>query len=665
MESPQRTPTAEDGPTLSISNKPNKSIASKLNKILNSSTVDDTRTKLALTSLSDIPGLDEASLRRNLRGTIEKKEVETNKKFLETFGKVVMQFDKLQSQAKRMQDTCTIMKQQLSRAESETTEVIEQANIMQEQSSAYSDQIAIIDKFIEKFSLSEQEISILNTPSEPVNDEFFVALDHLQQIHKDCQLLLTTKNQKAGREIMDSLAQYQENAYDKLYKWTQYESRLAFGGDIIDVSALMAKALKALMRRPVLFQTILDELAAARHDAVARAFLNALTRGGPGGTPRPIELQAPDPLRYVGDMLAWVHQACAGEKEMLESLFQKNNEKYQDTTGVIVQVSDTVDDLLECAMEGTCRPLKSRIEQVLVLQPNAITSYRLANLVQFYSVTLRKLMRKDASLERVLHEMTGLAYKHFFQTLNAQAERLREYTEPPGRNLAITPTVRGMITQLKEILASYDSSLIVVTNNTDNVPEYSFSEILDAIIEPLLHTCELSVVELKPIDQHIYLVNCLHYIQNVLFPYSFTEAKRESISVRLNDILNDIAMEEYNSLLSQAKLAEIKETLANKDPEIPLSSLPDMDTVSLTNALSKLDSSLVILSADVSPRLDKLASAQHYQHVQSAAIRLLLDTYSEISKAVQDPKNGYEDPDSILPRTVEDMEAIFSFCFTE
>lgn len=90
-----------------------------------------------------------------------------------------------------------------------------------------------------------------------------------------------------------------------------------------------------------------------------------------------------------------------------------------------------------------------------------------------------------------------------------------------------------------------------------------------------------------------------------------------------------------------------------------------MDTVSLTNALSKLDSSLVILSADVSPRLDKLASTQHYQHVQSVAIRLLLDTYSEISKAVQDPKNGYEDPDSILPRTVEDMEAIFSFCFTE
>jgi hypothetical protein len=101
----------------------------------------------------------------------------------------------------------------------------------------------------------------------------------------------------------------------------------------------------------------LDEIASARHDAVARAFINALTRGGPGGTPRPIELQAPDPLRYIGDMLAWVHQACAGEKEMLESLFQKNSDK-DNLTGITIQVSGTIDDLLDCAMDGTCRPLK-------------------------------------------------------------------------------------------------------------------------------------------------------------------------------------------------------------------------------------------------------------------------------------------------------------------
>ena len=45
--------------------------------------------------------------------------------------------------------------------------------------------------------------------------------------------------------------------------------------------------------------------------------------GGPGGAPRPIELQAHDPLRYVGDMLAWVHQALPAEREAAQALFGK------------------------------------------------------------------------------------------------------------------------------------------------------------------------------------------------------------------------------------------------------------------------------------------------------------------------------------------------------
>ncbi|KAI9268424.1 oligomeric Golgi complex subunit 6 [Helicostylum pulchrum] len=652
---------APDSPSLSISNKPNKPLASKLGKVLNSSASEDARIKAALTSLSNIPDLDESNLRRNLRGTIEKKEIETNKKFLSAFEKVVKQFECLETQMSQMENVCKDMKQRLINAESQTADMIEQADIMQEHSSACSTQIVVVDRFLEKFTLNENEIRILSVSSEPVNNEFFDALNHLQQIHSDCQILLTTKNQTAGREIMEAMALYQENAYDKLYKWTQYESRTSFGGDSIDVSSLMTKALRALMKRPVLFQTILDEVASARHDAVARAFVNALTRGGPGGTPRPIELQAPDPLRYIGDMLAWIHQACASEKEMLESLFQRNVEQYQDLSGITVRVTDTISDLLDCAMEGTCRPLKSRMEQVLLLQPGAITSYKVANLIQFYTVTLCKLMRKNATLERVLYEMTELAYKYFFKTLNAQADRLMQSTEPPNRSLSVTRTVREMTIQLKEILASYDSSLIVATNSTEGFPEFDFSETLDAIIEPLLNTCELSVGRLGKIEQNIYMVNCLYHIQTVMIPYDFTKQKRENITERMNDLLSEIASEEYHALLKQAGLTEIKEMIATKDDETPLSSLPNMDANSLTNAMAKFDSFLVLISADVSPQLEKLSSTQHCQKVQSGAIRLLLDTYREISSEIQDPKNGYEDPEDILPRTVQDMEAIFSF----
>jgi len=56
---------------------------------------------------------------------------------------------------------------------------------------------------------------------------------------------------------------------------------------------------------------------------LVRQFIEALTEGGPGGNPKPIELHAHDPKRYIGDMFAWLHQSIPTEKENLSLLFKK------------------------------------------------------------------------------------------------------------------------------------------------------------------------------------------------------------------------------------------------------------------------------------------------------------------------------------------------------
>ncbi|KAI8092737.1 oligomeric Golgi complex subunit 6 [Halteromyces radiatus] len=658
------SPLNDPSPTPFVSNKPNKLVAAKLHKVLNASIADDTRIKSALSALSDIPDLDETELRRNLRGTIEKKEIATNQKFMDAFSVVVKQLEHLETEMKDMQASCTQMRGKLDDVAVETAKMIKETSNYQDQSEACDTRIMVADRFLEKFTLNQDEIHCLTSSTTPVDNTFFEALTHLQQIHSDCKLLLMTAHQRAGLQIMESMSLYQESAYDKLYRWTQFESRSSFGGDSIDVSTLMTKALYSLRHRPVLFQTILDELAMARRDAVARAFMTALTRGGPGGTPRPIELQAHDSLRYVGDMLAWVHQACAGEKEMLEGLFHRNSANTEDDyQGVsVAMINDAVDDLLDAAMEGTCRPLKTRMEQVLVLQPNAITSYKMANLIQFYAITMGRLLRKNSVLAKTLYENTEMAYKYFFKTLNAQSQRLLQNVEPPSKDLTVAPVVRDMTAQLKEILASYDSSLVMATQPVNDLPEFDFGEILDAIVEPLLQMCEASVEKLNKVDNHIYMINCIHYIQSTMTMYSFTEKKRQALSEQTDERLDLLANEQCRDLLQQSGLSKIDQALKTKEKEVPLSSLPNMNAQSLKNTLSKLDSFLVMASADVSPQLQHLATSEHCQKVQDKAIHLLLDTYRRISEAVQDPANGYGvDPHLILPRTVEDMEAIFSF----
>ncbi|CAI9574321.1 unnamed protein product [Staurois parvus] len=142
-------------------------------------------------------------------------------------------------------------------------------------------------------------MSILRGSHEgPLTEEFFRVLDKVKQIHNDVKVLLRTNQQTAGLEIMEQMALLQETSYERLYRWAQNECR-TLTQESCDISPILSQAMDALQDRPVLYKYTLDEFGTARRSAVVRGFIDALTRGGPGGTPRPIEMHSHDPLRYL------------------------------------------------------------------------------------------------------------------------------------------------------------------------------------------------------------------------------------------------------------------------------------------------------------------------------------------------------------------------------
>lgn len=139
---------------------------------------------------------------------------------------------------------------------------------------------------------------------------------------------------------MKATSEQMEAGYKKLYRWVQFELRQFTREGQLDVSATLREALRRLRDRHSMFRSVchfaahwcwsaltdsyrdaVQTLTHTRSSSLLQSFLDALTRGGPNGLPRPIEIHAHDPIRYVGDMLAWIHQATASEHEFLESLF--------------------------------------------------------------------------------------------------------------------------------------------------------------------------------------------------------------------------------------------------------------------------------------------------------------------------------------------------------
>jgi len=72
----------------------------------------------------------------------------------------------------------------------------------------------LIGEFLDQYQLGPDEVSALQ--GEEVGPMFFTALARVRQIHENCRSLLRSHHQRAGLELMDMMATYQETAYERL-----------------------------------------------------------------------------------------------------------------------------------------------------------------------------------------------------------------------------------------------------------------------------------------------------------------------------------------------------------------------------------------------------------------------------------------------------------------
>jgi hypothetical protein len=93
----------------------------------------------------------------------------------------------------------------------------------------------------------------------------------------------------------------------------------------------------------------------------------------------PIELQAHDCVRYIGDMLAWVHQTTATESLLVTNLFGgllNDVKKVENSVSEVISEGDSsggeeevvvvsAGEILGEVMAGIARPLRVRIMQVI------------------------------------------------------------------------------------------------------------------------------------------------------------------------------------------------------------------------------------------------------------------------------------------------------------
>eukprot|EP00249_Psilotum_nudum_P015509 c25364_g1_i1 orf=478-2589(+) len=692
-------------------------LARKLKKVLETRT-DSPDLLKSLSTLSSFYTENPLQGRRTLPTTIEKRGLSINEEFLRASEEAQKALDAVETEVVGLAECCDRIARSLSTCSATTGEIMAVTERLKQELENTNQRQEIVTSFLHDYQLSQEEVLALR--EDELNENFFKALSRVQEIHASCKILLRTHHQRAGLELMDMMAVYQEGAYERLCRWVQAECRNLGDNDMPEVSDLLRAAARCLNERPVLFKYCAEEVANTRHNALFRRFISALTRGGPGGMPRPIEVHAHDPLRYVGDMLAWLHQALASERELAMALFSLDtnigsaSRRFSKDSDQDGKPETDVGFILDRIFEGVCRPFKVRVEQVLQSQPGLLLSYKLNNLLEFYCNTITELLGHGASLSVTMRDVTNAAQRTFFDILKVRGDKLLRYLSPVSSDLSPPPAVAEGVSVLLELIETYNGMMVPAGGKKPD-----FGPVISAMLDPIIQMCERSAeayVSKAPMQSlrsststetnrrfsslpsrassrevvtdnsrvnlsaqrvnslcKIFLINCLSAIQGPLSSHEIAQNFVDSLGSKIKGLLAASVDEEVNTMLEKCKLqkkvtyirehsqkysqCEIVLKEEEADDGKSVADWEEMSPSAITESL-QLFSALVVGNESIVPEFEQFQVPHLRNEASSQVSKALLEAYKLVYDAAPELINGYPEPNSMQWHTPDQIRTI-------
>ncbi|OQE96450.1 hypothetical protein PENNAL_c0001G04457 [Penicillium nalgiovense] len=652
------TPTASS--PLSPPTQRPTALTNRLTTVLSASYADsDIRDSLETLSVRGIHNTEET--RRQLRLDVQKEVVDCNAEIVKDFRKVAEQLRRIGTVVSTLNQTCEDMRKRINLAKQDTTPVLEEASALMAQKKETETKQQLLEAFSKHFLVPEEELLVLTSAEEPVDERFFDVLARVKQVHHDCEVLLGGENQRLGLEVMESSTRNLNSAYQKLYRWIQKEFR-SLNLEDPRISSTIRRALRVLAERPSLFHSCLDFFAEARDYVLSDAFHYALTdavsgANGPGAgdhTVKPIEFSAHDPLRYIGDMLAWVHSTTVSEREALESLFVDDGDelargiqaglnsepwsRIDEDQEVSFDGQKALSDLVNRDLTGVSRSLRQRVELVIQSHEDPVTCYKVVNLLSFYRTTFTKLVGTQSHLVDLIQSLEKFTLGHFETLMRDQISALA------GDNIALTPPddlsppqfLLDALEGLELLMKTYETS-VGPEDSSPDANENPFTSVLRAAFDPFLTLARSSSDELQTTTaQSIYRTNILLAARAAVSPFPFASCTHvPPISAALSTLRSDLLDTQHQYLLETSGLQRLldalepfSETAEDKtekpDQQKPhladLASLPAFQPESLITSSQQLDDFLPSALMDATDNLKRVQSLSLIQSVTEDAV---------------------------------------------
>lgn len=593
--------------------RPNNAFSQKIASILSSSYTDPS-IRRAISSLDSRLRENTSYSRRHLRYNTEAEIITFNGAALKDYSKLVNKLESLGSTISQLTSTFNEMLAESKNANNTTKALLQEAHSLKEQEDNVKVKKVLLASFKAKFVVSDDEIQILTSSSYPINDNFFAALQRVNKTHLDCQALLSTDDQQMGLDIMQAMSNYLDKAYDRLFFTVQRDLKVAISSSSIGFGRplstkdeatfkkTLSRSLAILTERPNLFESALKSLAESRNRALSAKFVDALTVDT--RIEKAIDFYAYDPLRYVGDMLAYVHSEIVNERENLSTLFEYNFHYRQnqnlsqskeleelDRTAPWSEFdtpNETIPKLLDKVTSSMIKPLKARIENIIALETRIPLIYQLIDKFKFYESMYNKAFFGDSLLNRysekgpknheskkdyeknytgvssesglnvvpeiikVLDQLADYGWRQFSKCLEEKIFDIKDNMLSTTSELQPPDFLVDAISDVKEVLKSYETSMVVslVSPALEEGKKdlHSIQQVIQDMTEPFLECCNRIASDLPDNDSELFTINCIDAVKLVLQMYDTIAATKIKHLDSLLDEISEVLIERQHRL---------------------------------------------------------------------------------------------------------------------
>lgn len=577
------------------------------------------------------------------------------------------------------------MRTHIDTASQDTCPVLGEATGLIQQKKQAENKQKVLHAFTSHFVISDDESIVLTSTAEPVNEEFFQALTRVKKIHHDCQVLLGTENQQLGLEVLEQSSKQLNAAFQKLYRWIQREFK-TLDLENPQISASIRRSLRVLAERPTLFQSCLDSFAEARESILSDAFHTALTGSNSDEhlTAKPIEFYAHDPLRYIGDMLAWVHSATVSEREALENLFIADGEEIKrsiqaglesepwlrrDREQEIFDGRKALNQLVSRDLTGVARFLRQRTEQITQSHEDAALAYKISNLIGFYKVTFARLLGPDSEVLEILNTLEASAMRQFRANMRDYVANVQSDIAVPPEDLSPPDFLHDALQVLTVLAKSYDTSIAAADDN-----DQSFHNVLVEALDPFLRGCENLQKNMQLPNEAIFAINCLSATKDVISGYDFAQARTTEMNETIEEYAAKLVEYQRQYLAHESGLSELLDALSVIDnSEESLGTILQLDAFkpdALIATSQQLDEFLPSALIDAAENLKQLGDRKLIQDITEAAAAKFCEDFELVEKkmlAVDDLscRKSEEDKEGpglrdLFPRTSGEIRVLLS-----